>query len=100
MNGTERGRFVDRNSDNREQLLPLGSDVGLYLIILSPKKHKMCRFQPAFHYSNQFIKYTWSKAFYPSAFPIDSVASSHGGYHLLSSRDILQEVPGGDSVAS
>ncbi|RMC21726.1 hypothetical protein DUI87_02595 [Hirundo rustica rustica] len=33
-----------------------------YLIILSPKKHKMCRFQPAFHYSNQFIKYTWSKA--------------------------------------
>ncbi|RMC04383.1 hypothetical protein DUI87_19204 [Hirundo rustica rustica] len=34
---------------------------GTYLIILSPKKHKMCRFQPAFHYSNQFIKYTWSK---------------------------------------
>ncbi|RMC02655.1 hypothetical protein DUI87_20810 [Hirundo rustica rustica] len=32
-----------------------------YLIILSPKKHKMCRFQPAFHYSYQFIKYTWSK---------------------------------------
>ncbi|RMC11033.1 hypothetical protein DUI87_12225 [Hirundo rustica rustica] len=31
MNGTERGRFVDRNSDNREQLLPLGSDVGLYV---------------------------------------------------------------------
>ncbi|RMC16917.1 hypothetical protein DUI87_06172 [Hirundo rustica rustica] len=29
MNGTERGRFVDRNSDNREQLLPSGSDVGL-----------------------------------------------------------------------
>ncbi|RMC16956.1 hypothetical protein DUI87_06211 [Hirundo rustica rustica] len=29
MNGTERGRFVARNSDNREQLLPLGSDVGL-----------------------------------------------------------------------
>ncbi|RMC16897.1 hypothetical protein DUI87_06151 [Hirundo rustica rustica] len=29
MNGTERGRVVDRNSNNREQLLPLGSDVGL-----------------------------------------------------------------------
>ncbi|RMB89098.1 hypothetical protein DUI87_34556 [Hirundo rustica rustica] len=30
MNGTERGRVVDRSSDNREQLLPLGSDVGLH----------------------------------------------------------------------
>ncbi|RMC21731.1 hypothetical protein DUI87_02600 [Hirundo rustica rustica] len=38
-----------------------------YLIILSPKKHKMCRFQPAFHYSNQFIKYTWSKGSIPNA---------------------------------
>ncbi|RMB97244.1 hypothetical protein DUI87_26271 [Hirundo rustica rustica] len=39
----------------------LWSSEGTYLIILSPKKHKMCRFQPAFHYSYQFIKYTWSK---------------------------------------
>ncbi|RMC11007.1 hypothetical protein DUI87_12199 [Hirundo rustica rustica] len=36
MNGTERGRFVDRNSDNREQLLPLGSDVGLVSISRLP----------------------------------------------------------------